>query len=160
MTQIQPRLWTPSVAAPVRRPGAGSRVSQRVAAAAAGSDPISVLIVEDDFLIGYESESALVDAGFRVVGVAATAEEALAIARREKPAVAVMDIRLAGSRDGVEAAGDLFRELGVRCIFATAHDDRETRARAEPFAPLGWLAKPYTMASLVALVRRGVVGSN
>jgi DNA-binding response OmpR family regulator len=47
----------------------------------------------------------------------------------------------------------LYRELGLRCIFATAHDDQQTRARAEPFGPLGWLTKPYTMASLVSLVR-------
>jgi two-component system, response regulator PdtaR len=68
----------------------------------------------------------------------------------------VMDIRLAGRRDGVDAAAELFRELGIRCIFATAHDDQRTRSRAEPFAPLGWLAKPYTMASLIDYVRRAL----
>jgi DNA-binding NarL/FixJ family response regulator len=64
-----------------------------------------------------------------------------------------MDIRLGGQRDGVDAAADLFAELGVRCVFATAHDDQHVRARAAPFEPLGWLTKPYTMASLVNLVR-------
>jgi two-component system, response regulator PdtaR len=116
-----------------------------------------VLIVEDDFLIGMQTESALADAGFWVVGIASTAEEAVLLARQHKPALAVMDIRLAGQRDGIEAAGELFRELGVRCIFASAHDDQRTRSRAEPFAPLGWLAKPYTMASLIALVRQAIV---
>lgn len=115
-----------------------------------------VLIVEDDFLIGMQTESALADAGICVVGIASTAEEAVVLARQHKPVLAVMDIRLAGQRDGVEAAGELFHELGVRCIFATAHDDQRTRSRAEPFAPLGWLAKPYTMASLVALVRQAI----
>jgi len=115
-----------------------------------------VLIVEDDFLIGMQTESALADAGIHVVGIASTAEEAVVLARQYKPVLAVMDIRLAGQRDGVDAAGELFRELGVRCIFATAHDDQRTRSRAEPFAPLGWLAKPYTMASLIALVRQAI----
>jgi DNA-binding NarL/FixJ family response regulator len=115
-----------------------------------------VLIVEDDFLIGMQTESALADAGIYVVGIASTAEEAVVLARQYKPVLAVMDIRLAGQRDGVDAAGELFRELGVRCIFATAHDDQRTRSRAEPFAPLGWLAKPYTMASLIALVRQAI----
>jgi len=78
-----------------------------------------VLIVEDDFLIAMQTESALTDAGITVVGVASTAEEAVLLARQNKPVLAVMDIRLAGQRDGIEAAGDLFRELGVRCIFAT-----------------------------------------
>jgi len=115
---------------------------------------IGVLIVEDDFLIGMQSEIALAEAGFEVVGIATTAEEALELARQHRPALAVMDIRLAGYRDGIDAAGELFRELGIRCLFATAHDDQRTRARAEPFGPLGWLAKPYTMASLVAAVQK------
>jgi len=150
--------WTPS-----RRPGSpgnddksefaaeqesqGGRVLEEVA---------GVLIVEDDFLIGLQTESALTDAGIEVVGIARTAEEAVILARQRRPVLAVMDIRIAGQRDGVEAAGELFREFGVRCIFATAHDDQRTRSRAEPFAPLGWLAKPYTMASLIALVRQSM----
>jgi DNA-binding NarL/FixJ family response regulator len=115
---------------------------------------IGVLIVEDDFLIGMQSELALTEAGFEVVGIATTAEEALELARQHRPSLAVMDIRLAGHRDGIDAAGELFRELGIRCVFATAHDDQRTRALAEPIAPLGWLTKPYTMASLVAAVQK------
>jgi DNA-binding NarL/FixJ family response regulator len=135
--------------------GASSRPQQENVGNDAGREA-GVLIVEDDFLIALQTESALIDAGFRVVGIASTAEEAIALARRKGPSVAVMDIRLSGRRDGVEAAGELFRELGVRCVFATAHDDEETRSRAEPFAPLGWLAKPYTMASLVATLRQAL----
>ncbi|WP_407117038.1 response regulator [Bradyrhizobium sp. LMG 9283] len=115
--------------------------------------PRGVLVVEDDFLIAMQAEAALLDAGLEVVGLAATAEEALAMATQQRPALVVMDIRLAGTRDGIEAAGDLFRAFGLRCVFATAHDDQQTRNRAAPYAPLGWLAKPYTMASLVGLVR-------
>jgi DNA-binding NarL/FixJ family response regulator len=119
-----------------------------------------ILIVEDDFLIAMQAEIALMDAGFAVSGIATTAEEALALAKQHQPALVVMDVRLAGQRDGIEAAWDLFRELGVRCVFATAHDDVQMRARAEPFAPLGWLAKPYTMPSLVKLVREAVSKPN
>jgi two-component system, response regulator PdtaR len=111
-----------------------------------------ILIVEDDFLIAMQTESALTAAGFDVIGTAATAEEAVALAIQTRPFLAVMDIRLASKRDGIEAAQELFQNLGVRCIFATAHDDAHTRARAEPYAPLGWLTKPYTMSSLIALV--------
>ncbi len=153
----QPR-WIPSrrFALPVN-PDDGEPVAEqemqdgRVLERVAG-----VLIVEDDFLIGMQTESALTEAGIYVVGIASTAEEAVVLARQHKPVLALMDIRLAGRRDGVDAAGELFRELGVRCIFATAHDDQRTRSRAAPFAPLGWLAKPYTMASLIALVRRSM----
>jgi two-component system, response regulator PdtaR len=124
------------------------------------ADAGAVLIVEDDFLIAMQSESALTEAGFRVIGTATTAEEAVALAREQRPSIAVMDIRLAGRRDGIDAAEELFRDFGLRCIFATAHDDHTTRQRAEPFAPLGWLAKPYTMVSLVALVRDALAALN
>lgn len=111
-----------------------------------------ILVVEDDFLIGLQTVAALADAGFNVIGTATTAEEAIALAKAQRPSLAVMDIRLASERDGIDAARELFKELGIRCIFATAHDDPHTRRRAEPYAPLGWLAKPYTMTSLVTSV--------
>jgi DNA-binding NarL/FixJ family response regulator len=120
----------------------------------------TILIVEDDFLIAMEAESALFAAGFQISGIAATAEEAISLARAHKPAIAIMDIRLAGRRDGVDAAGDPYREIGVRCVFATAHDDPQTRARAAPFSPLGWLSKPYTMTSLINQVREAVAKSS
>jgi len=114
--------------------------------------PPRVLVVEDDFLIAMQTELALTAAGFEVVGPAATAEEAIALASTAQPTLAVMDIRLASTRDGIDAARQLYQDLAIRCIFATAHDDAHTRGRAEPYAPLGWLPKPYTMASLVSLV--------
>src|SRR3954463_11442454 len=121
--------------------------------------PAKVLIVEDDYLIGMQSEEALTSAGFAVIGPAATAEEAVALAINNQPAIIVMDIRLAGKRDGIDAAREIFEKLGIRCIFATAHDDAETRGRAAPYSPWSWLTKPYTMASLVALVS-GILTNN
>jgi two-component system, response regulator PdtaR len=121
-------------------------------AAEQAKGPTRILVVEDDFLIALQTESALTEAGFDVVGIATTAEEAIALAKEKRPLLAVMDIRLASERDGVEAAKELFRDFNIRCIFATAHDDPHTKERAEPYAPLGWLTKPYTMASLVTLV--------
>jgi DNA-binding response OmpR family regulator len=128
---------------------------------AAGSDkrpdtPERILVVEDDFLVAMQMESALVEAGFVVAGVAATGEDAVELAASERPHLVVMDIRLAGDRDGIDTALQLFSEQGIRCIFATAHQDERSRARAAPAIPLGWLHKPYTMVSLVDMVRRAL----
>jgi DNA-binding NarL/FixJ family response regulator len=135
-----------------RPPGTGQSSLEGARGAEDQADPARILIVEDDFLIAMQTEAALIEAGFCIVGTAATAEGALVLASNEHPSLAVMDIRLASRRDGIDAARKLFHDLGIRCIFATAHDDPYTRNRAEPYAPLGWLAKPYTMESLVALV--------
>lgn len=114
---------------------------------------IRVLIVEDDFLVASEAEAALVEAGFKVAAVVASAEDAIAAASKQRPDIAIVDIRLAGKRDGIDAAIELFKDYGIPCIFATAHSDAYARSRAEPAQPLGWLQKPYSMPSLVRLVR-------
>ncbi len=111
-----------------------------------------ILLVEDDFLVGMEMETGLEEAGYEVAGIAATAEEAIALAAQRRPALAVMDIRLAGDRDGVDAALEIFRTLGIRSIFASAHGDVQTRARAEAARPLGWVAKPYRVETLLKAV--------
>jgi two-component system, response regulator PdtaR len=129
---------------------------------AAGSDKQPdtserILVVEDDFLVAMQVESALIEAGFEVVGVASSGADAIELAISERPRLVVMDIRLAGARDGIDTALQLFAERGLRCIFATAHQDEHARRRAAPAAPLGWLQKPYTMPSLVEMVRRSLM---
>jgi DNA-binding NarL/FixJ family response regulator len=115
--------------------------------------PARILIVEDDLLIASEMEAALTDAGFEVAGIVTTGKGAVETARTQAPDLAVVDIKLAGDRNGVDTALELFRAHGIRCIFASAYLDREVHRRAEPAAPLGWLQKPYTMASLTEVVR-------
>ncbi|WP_246650296.1 response regulator [Rhizobium laguerreae] len=122
--------------------------------AAGGGNPIRILIVEDEFLIALELEYRLRDAGFEVIGIAATAGEALSIAASDRPALAIMDIRLADRTDGIQAAIELNATLGVRSIFASAHADPETRKRATAASPIGWLQKPYQAEALINLIRQ------
>jgi len=122
------------------------------------SDPLNtalvgrILVVEDDYLISMEIEHTLTTAGFDVA-VVASGEQALIIAAAERPALTIMDIRLAGRMDGVDTALQLFQTYGLRSIFASAHSDSSIQARAAPAAPLGWLVKPYSPASLLAAVQ-------
>lgn len=117
-----------------------------------------VLVVEDEFLIALVLEDALRAAGYTVVGVAATFDQAVALAEREQPDLAVMDIRLASARDGIEAALEIRRRFDVPSLFASANVDQHSRTRAEPARPAGWLSKPYTPERLVAAVERALAG--
>ena len=117
------------------------------------ADPARILVAEDDFIVAMDVEAALIEAGFGLVGIVASAEAAIELAAAERPILAVMDVRLAGRRDGIDCALELFEKHKIRCIFATAHLDEETRRRAMPAVPLGWLQKPYTMASLVEIIQ-------
>ena len=118
--------------------------------------PARILVVEDDFLVAADIELALIDAGFDVVGVAESADHAVALAAAEQPALILMDIRLAGGSDGIDAAIRIYREQGIRCLFASAHTDTIARKRAEPAQPLGWLQKPYTMGRVVDAVKQAL----
>jgi two-component system, response regulator PdtaR len=119
----------------------------------AAQEPAPILIVEDEYLVALEMEGALRDAGFSIVGVASSGEEAVALAAARNPALVVMDIRLNGRMDGIDAALQMFRTHGTRCVFATAHSDEHARTRAEPARPFAWLQKPFTMQSLVVAIR-------
>jgi len=153
----QPWPSAPAPAAlPRRRPKLAVARESDAKTATRSAKGARILLVEDDFLVAMQMEAALAEAGYAVAGVAATAEEAVELARATHPALVVMDIRLAGTRDGIDAALDLFREQGLRSIFATAHVDQDVRKRAKPAAPLGWLQKPYTMTSLVQIVRQAL----
>jgi two-component system, response regulator PdtaR len=115
-----------------------------------------ILIVEDDFLAASEIEAVLIEAGYQIAGIANRAEEAVRLAKSESPNLVIMDIRLVGRADGVDAALEIFRETGIRCIFATAHHDARMRSRAQPAAPLGWLPKPYAPHALIAMVKQAL----
>jgi DNA-binding NarL/FixJ family response regulator len=114
------------------------------------------LIVEDDYLVAVEMEAVLIAAGFDVAGIATSAKQAVELAMTEEPHVIVMDVRLEGLRDGIEAAVEIFRIKRIRSLFATAYYDPSTKRRAEPAEPLGWLPKPYTMDALVHAVRKAM----
>ena len=117
-----------------------------------GAIPRQVLIVEDEFFVALDLETTLQGAGFEVVGVANNAVDAVRLAEAHKPSVILMDVRLAGERDGVDAAIEIFERFGIRSIFASAHNDPGTMARASRANAAGWLAKPYSSQSLLAAV--------
>ncbi len=111
-----------------------------------------VLIVEDNYFVAHQCESALVEAGYVVVDIVETAEQAVQAAMDRRPELVLMDIYLPGKRDGVDAAVEIFQRFGIRSIFASALADAAVKARAESAQPLAWLAKPFNDRKLVATV--------
>lgn len=112
-----------------------------------------LLLVEDDYLIGLNAEMILTDAGYEVLGPATTANEAVALAEAERPDLVLMDIRLARGSSGLVAAAEIFRRLGIRSLFVSAHADGATLEQGNREAsPVGWLTKPYLPEELTRAV--------
>jgi len=117
------------------------------------TSPARILIVEDQYFVALDCEMQLRAAGFECVGSTTTAAGAVNMAEGENPDLIIMDIRLAGGSDGVQAALYIHEHFGIRCIFASGHADANLRQQAAPARPLGWLDKPYDSDRLIWMVR-------
>ncbi len=121
--------------------------------------PTTVLVVEDEALVATHLESCLKSFGY-AVRCASGGEEALELASRAAPHLALMDIRLAGALDGIDTAIEL-RRLGIPSIFLTAYADEEILERAKKAEPLGYLVKPFRerelRATLEMALRRAAI---
>jgi len=105
-----------------------------------------VLVVEDEGLIALDISHRLAALGHEVVGAVATAEEAFQKAAEAD--IVLMDIRIDGPMDGIEAAARIREDYHVPVVFLTAHSDRPTLDRAKVTGAFGYLVKPIAHASL------------
>jgi len=112
----------------------------------------TILIVEDEAIIAADLAGKLERLGYNVVGVAATGEQAVEMACGLRPRLVLMDIRLAGAMDGVEAAEAIRREHDAPVIYLTAHSDQATLARAKLTGPFGYILKPFEQRDLVTQI--------
>ncbi|MDY6962714.1 MAG: response regulator [Pseudomonadota bacterium] len=142
-------ITTPADPRPVR---ALSQTDKKGSSDTAGPGKLSVMVVEDEWIVSMEIEAALEEGGYDCVGVASTAREALALAGSARPDLVLMDIRLKGNDDGVEVAKELRNRFGLRCLFISAHADGATKERAAGADPLGWLPKPFSAPQLLQML--------
>jgi len=103
-----------------------------------------VLIVDDEFLIAQGFVIQVEEMGLPVCGTAATADEAVAMARAHRPALILMDMRLLGGKDGVDAAIAIHEEVGSKVIFVTGSRENTTMERIARDHPAGVLFKPVS----------------
>jgi PAS domain S-box-containing protein len=108
----------------------------------------SVLIVEDDASVADSIRDVLVAAGYSVSDVVGSGARALESAARTRPDLALMDVQLEGTLDGVETAQRLRDAAGVRVLYLTVFADDATLRRAKLTAPLGYLKKPFNAREL------------
>ena len=121
-----------------------------------------LLIVEDENIVAMDIEATVKSLGYHVVGRASRGEEAIEKALTHRPDLVLMDIRLKGQMDGIQAAEAIRAKIGVPVVFLTAYADDPTLQRAKLAEPYGYLLKPFDekelrMAIEVALHKYGAV---
>jgi DNA-binding NarL/FixJ family response regulator len=102
----------------------------------------SILIVDDEFLISMHFSAQVEDMGLTVCAVAETAADAISAAERHRPAVVLMDMRLRGEEDGVDAALRIHAQVGSKVIFITGSREQATVDRINSDHPFDILFKP------------------
>jgi PAS domain S-box-containing protein len=104
---------------------------------------VHILVVEDEAIVAEDLSQKLKRLGYEVSAVTASGEESIELVRRLSPSLVLMDIRLAGRIDGVEAAQIIRRQHDVAVIYLTAHSDSATLERAKLTEPFGYILKPF-----------------
>jgi DNA-binding NtrC family response regulator len=111
-----------------------------------------ILIVEDEGILAKGLEVMLRRGGYALAGTAATGEEAVAMAAEAAPDLVLMDVRLRGEMDGIEAARRIRGERDIPVVYLTAFSDEETVQRAKDTVPHGYLVKPVDERLLLITV--------
>lgn len=116
------------------------------------------LVVEDEFIIAEGLRLQLEQMGVPVCGIAATAEDAIDLAKAHDPHLVLMDMRLKGERDGVDAALAIHEQVGSKVIFITGSREQATIERIGLDHAAATLFKPVSPFQLRRTIER-VIGS-
>ncbi len=118
------------------------------------------MIVENEVVLSMELEEKLTDMGYFVVEKVASGEDAIAKADELSPDLVLMDIRLNGNLDGIEAARVIRDRLRAPVIYLTAYTDENTLQRAKLTEPFGYLVKPYSDRELFGTIEMALYKAN
>jgi CheY-like chemotaxis protein/DNA-directed RNA polymerase specialized sigma24 family protein len=129
-----------AVQALLRRARAGLERAQRP----------GVLIVEDDWLVALDMESAVTEMGFRICGTARSEQEAVSIARLTRPDLILADINLSTGGDGIKACEQICRSRPTSVIYVTGYPDK-IKHGGQLVVP-----KPFQVRSLSRAVREAL----
>jgi response regulator NasT len=113
---------------------------------------VRILIAEDETIIRLDLRELLERSGFEVCAEAKDGEEAIELARSEKPDLAVLDVKMP-RLDGIEAARRILDERPIPIVMLTAYGQDELVSRAVEAGVFGYLVKPFREQDLLPAIR-------
>ena len=115
-----------------------------------------ILLVEDEVIVAMTIEDSLLNMGYEVIGTVDNGLSAIEMTEREKPDLILMDIRINGDMDGIEAVEEIKKKADIPVIFLTAHSDEATISRVLKTNPYGFLVKPFREKELYANIETAI----
>ncbi len=112
----------------------------------------SILIVEDEAIIGVHLKNTLAGLGYEVAGVVDNAKDAIARCGESRPDLILMDILIPGGMDGIEAAGVIINSYDIPVVYLTGNADMATVSRARETNPYGYIIKPINAQDLFSTI--------
>ncbi|MEH2322199.1 MAG: ATP-binding protein [Nostoc sp.] len=116
-------------------------------------ETIRILIVEDEYILAINLQESLESMGYTVLDIADSAEGAVVKATELRPNLILMDIRLSGEMDGIQAAEEIWHNLQIPAIYVTGHSDKSTVDRATLTSPFGYILKPIKEQELYVAIQ-------
>lgn len=125
------------------------------------ADDTRILVVEDDTIASMDVQAALERIGYRVAATTSSGEDAIRLCGELSPDLVLMDVRLEGEMDGIEAASKIAEVYGIPVVYLTVFSDNDTLGRAKTSGPYGFLLKPVDDRDLrsaieVAIYKHGM----
>jgi CheY-like chemotaxis protein len=117
---------------------------------------VKILVVEDEAIIAMDIQLILRKLGFWDSEVVYSGEESIQRVAERKPHLVLMDIKLKGKLDGIEAATHIFYDYKVPVIYITAFGDEDTLKRANGCARYGFITKPFEEADLQSTIQNAL----
>jgi AmiR/NasT family two-component response regulator len=113
---------------------------------------VRILVAEDESLIRLDLRDIIERAGFEICAEAKDGEEAVDLARRERPDLAILDVKMP-RLDGIEAARRILDERPIPIVMLTAYSQEELVSRAVEAGVFGYLVKPFRESDLLPAIR-------
>jgi DNA-binding LytR/AlgR family response regulator len=111
-------------------------------------NPLRILIVEDEMVIGANISLQLSKFGYEVTGIVPRGEEALMHVKENQPDIVLLDIHLKGNIDGIQTAEIMQKDHDIPIIYLTANADDVNFNRAKTTHPYAFISKPYKSLDL------------
>ena len=114
-----------------------------------------IVIADDESLIRLDLREMLTELGYDVVGEAGDGRNALELARKLRPDLVIMDIKMPGV-DGIAAAEELTREKIAPVVLLTAYSDQGLVDRAKDAGVVGYVVKPFRQTELLPVIELSI----